>query len=87
MDTEFLEIVGNGKLTGSVLMETLCSFRHDINKRAQNDTAESFSELFYAAECEKCIENPKSQRKKSQWKNVAMALQGLLQINLRQFIL
>ena len=23
-----------------------CSFRHDINKRAKNDTAESFSELF-----------------------------------------
>ena len=27
-----------------------CSFRHDINKRAKNNTAESFSELFYAAE-------------------------------------
>ena len=27
-----------------------CSFRHDFNKRAKNDTAESFSELFYAAE-------------------------------------
>ena len=27
-----------------------CSFRHDINKACKNDTAESFSELFYAAE-------------------------------------
>ena len=27
-----------------------CSFRHDINKRAKHNTAESFSELFYAAE-------------------------------------
>ena len=27
-----------------------CSFRHDISKRAKNNTAESFSELFYAAE-------------------------------------
>ena len=27
-----------------------CSFRFDINKRAKNNTAESFSELFYAAE-------------------------------------
>ena len=27
---EFLEIVGNGKPTGSVLKETNCSFRHDI---------------------------------------------------------
>ena len=31
------------------------------------DTAEFFSKIFYAAECEKCIENPKSQRKESQW--------------------
>ena len=30
------------------------------------DTAESFSELFYAAECEKCIENQKFQRQESQ---------------------
>ena len=27
-----------------------CSFRHDINKRAKNDTAKSFSEFFHAAE-------------------------------------
>ena len=26
-----------------------CSFRHDINKRAKNDTAESVSEFFHAA--------------------------------------
>ena len=55
-----------------------CSFRHDINKRAKN-TAESFSEL--------CIENQKSQRQKSKWKNVSIALQGLPQRNLHQVIL
>ena len=44
-----------------------CSFRHDINKRAQIDTPESISEFFHATEWEKCVENPKSQRKKFQW--------------------
>ena len=48
---------------------------------------EFFSELFYAAECEKCIGNPKSQRQESQWWNVSMALQGLAQRNLHQCIL
>ena len=32
---EFLEIVGNGKPTGSVPKENTCSFRHDINKRGK----------------------------------------------------
>ena len=27
-----------------------CSFRHDINKRAKNDTVEYVSEFFHAAE-------------------------------------
>ena len=35
VDKEFLEIVGNGKPTGSALKETIVVFRHDINKRAQ----------------------------------------------------
>ena len=43
-----------------------CSFRHDINKRGKIDTAESISEFFHATEWEKCVENPKSQRKESQ---------------------
>ena len=33
---EFLEIVGNGKPTGSAQKETInCSFRHDVNRRAK----------------------------------------------------
>ena len=40
VDKEFLEIVGYGKPTGSVLKETITCFRHDINKRVKNDTAE-----------------------------------------------
>ena len=35
MDKEFLEIVGNGKPTGSVSKGDNCSFRHDVNKRAK----------------------------------------------------
>ena len=39
MDKEVLEIVGDN-----------CSFRHDVNKRAKNDTAEFVSEFFHATE-------------------------------------
>ena len=44
-----------------------CSFRHDANKRAKNDTADFVSKFFHTAELEKCIENPKSQRQRSLW--------------------
>ena len=37
-----------------------CSFRHDMNQRAKLTQPNPFSELFYAAECEKCILNQKS---------------------------
>ena len=63
-----------------------CSFRHDINKICKIDTAESVSKFFHAAEWEKCVENPKSQRKKSQWWTVSMAMQGFLERNLHQLI-
>ena len=61
---EFLETVGNGSPTGSDLEETLAVFV-TISISVQNNTAESFSEIFYAAECEKRIGNPKSQEKVS----------------------
>ena len=44
-----------------------CSYRHDINKRAKTITAESFSEIFHAAEREKGVETPKSWRQKPKW--------------------
>ena len=47
MDKEFLEIVGNGKANGQCPRGDICSFRHDINKRAKM-TAESVSEFFHA---------------------------------------
>ena len=36
------------KANGQCSKEDNCSFRHDINKRAKIDTAESFSEFFHA---------------------------------------
>ena len=38
------------KTNGQCSEGDYCSFRHDINKRAKKNTAESFSVLFYAAE-------------------------------------
>ena len=38
------------KANGQCRTGDICSFRHDINNRAKNNTAESYSELFYAAE-------------------------------------
>ena len=59
VDKEFLEIVGNGKPTGSVLKETIAvSVTISINVQNRH---------LYAAEREKSVENPKSQRKESQW--------------------
>ena len=65
------------KANGHCSKEYNCSFRHDANKRAENDTAESISKFFHAEEWEKCVENPKSQKQESQWENVSMALQWL----------
>ena len=63
---EFLEIVGNVSPTSSVLEETIAvSATMSIN--VQNDTVESVSEFFHAAERQKCVENSKSQEKESQW--------------------
>ena len=46
------------------------------------DSAKSLSEIFYAAEWEKCIENQKSWRQKPKWKNVSTAVQGFPQRSL-----
>ena len=43
-----------------------CSFRHDINKRAKL-TQPNSSPSSFMQQSEKCLKNPKSQRKKSQW--------------------
>ena len=66
MNKEVWDVVGGGNPTGSVLEETN-AVSATILISVQIDTAESFAEIFYAAESEKCIENPKSQRQESQW--------------------
>ena len=63
-----------------------CSFRHAVNKRAKM-TQPNPSPNSFMQQREKCVENSKSKRKKSQWQNVSMALQGLNQRNLHQIIL
>ena len=60
-----------------------CSFRHDVNKRGKITKSNTSPNSFMQQNERKSIENPKSQRKKSQWWNVSMALQGLLQMNLQ----
>ena len=49
MDKGLLEIVGNGKPTGSVLMETIV-VSASISMSVENDTVEYVSEFFHAAE-------------------------------------
>ena len=44
-----------------------CSFRHDMNKRGKSYTIKSVSDFFHATRWKKCIENPTTQRKESQW--------------------
>ena len=60
-----------------------CSFRYDINTCGKM-TQSNPSPNSFMHQNEKRV---KSQRKKSQWKNVSMALQGLPQRNLHQLIL
>ena len=59
VNKEVWDIVGNGKLTGSVPKETI-AVSDTIRISVQNRHSRTFSEIFYAAEREKCIENQKS---------------------------
>ena len=58
---ELLEIVGNGSPTGSVLEETLAVSASTLINM------EKWHSRIRLAEWVKCVENPKSQRKESQW--------------------
>ena len=64
-----------------------CSFRHNLNKRAKSTQPNPSPEIFYAAECEICIENQKSKRQKPKWESGSTAVQGLPQRNLHHSIL
>ena len=64
-----------------------CSFRHDINKRAKS-TQSNPSPSSFMQQNERNVSRTRSPRgKKPKWKNVSMAMQGLRQRNLHQFIL
>ena len=64
-----------------------CSFRHDVKKRAKM-TQTNPSPSSFMQQNERNASRTRSPRgKKSQWKNGSMALQGLPQRNLHQFIL
>ena len=64
-----------------------CSFRHDINKRAKS-TQPNLSPSLSARQNERNASRTRSPRGKSpKWENVSMALHGLPQRNLHQFIL
>ena len=64
-----------------------CRFRHDINKCAKT-TQPNSSSRSSTRQNERNASKTRSPRgKKSQWKNVSIALQGLPQRNLYQFIL
>ena len=61
-----------------------CSFRHDMSKRAKTTQPNPSPRR----QNEKNASRTRSPRgKKSQWKNVSIALQGLPQRNLHQFVL
>ena len=49
VDKEFLEVVGNGKPTGSALKETIV-VSATMSISAENDTVEYVSEFFHAAD-------------------------------------
>ena len=81
---EFLEIVGNGSPTGSVLKGYNCSFRHDIIKRGNVTQSNTSPNSFMQRKASRT----RSPRGRSlSGRNVSMALQGLPQRNLHQFIL
>ena len=63
-----------------------CSFRHDINKRAKT-TQPNPSPSSSTRQNERTASRTRSPRGKSQWENVSIAVQGLPQRNLHQFIL
>ena len=52
---------------GQCVKEDNCSFRHDINKRGKITPSNPSPISFMHPNERKPIENPKSQRKKSQW--------------------
>ena len=60
-----------------------CSFRHDVNERGKITPSNPSPNSFMQQNEGKSSRTRSPQRKKSQWLNVSMALQGLPQRNLQ----
>ena len=73
-----LEDCWQWKANGQCSKGDNCSFRHDINKRAKMTQPNLSPNSFMQQNERNASQNPKSQRKESQWWNVSMALQGLI---------
>ena len=81
VNKEVKQIVGS-KIHRAVFNKKKLQFPLRYQQACKVDTAESVSEFYRATEWEKCIENQTTQRQKSQWQNVSIAMQGLPQKNL-----
>ena len=87
VNKELWENVGNGKANGQCSKGDNCSFPHDLKKRARSKQPNP-SPSSFMQQTERNVSRTRSPRgKESQWKNVSIALQGLPQRNLHQFIL
>ena len=64
-----------------------CSIRHDVNKRAKNDTAESVSEFFHAAEWAKIIRTRSPRGRSPSDRTSRWPCKDYLKRNLHQVIL
>ena len=88
MDKEFLEIVGNGKPTGSVQKGDNCSFRHDANERAKSTQPNPSPRFFSWSRVREMRREPEvPEEEVPSGRMSRLALQGLPQRNLHQFIL
>ena len=76
VDKEFLEIVGNGKPTGSVLKGDNCSFRHDVNKRAKMTQPNASPNSFMQQDERKASRTRSPRGKSPSGEKVSVAMQG-----------
>ena len=86
MNNELQENIGSGKPTGSVLKEII-AVSVTISKSVRKQLSRIFLRALLPGIMKEMRREPKSQRKECQWEKVSIAMQGLPQRNLHQFIL
>ena len=67
VDKEFLEIVGNGKPTGSDVKGDNCSFRHNLDKRGKSSPSNPFPNSFMQQSERKSSRTRSPRGKKPEW--------------------